>query len=310
MLVLSVKNLKVSFPAPGGIVRAVDQVDLSLHAHEKVALIGESGCGKTVLAHSFLRLLHKTTHISGEVSFRGVDLLTTDNATLQEIRGKNVGMIMQNAGLSLDPVLTIGEQISEVCIERCGMQKEAANEYTVNLLRYVGFPNPEKIALLYPHQLSGGMAQRAMIALGIIQKPELLIADEPTKALDEKSRMSIVELLSEVSSGKTLLMITHDLHAAESVADRILVMYAGELVEEGSVQQIFEEPVHPYTKGFLDAQPRKGLHAIPGISPSLLDLPQGCRFHPRCTQAQPECTSMHPEFHGGNSHLVRCHLCQ
>lgn len=309
MLVFELKNLQVLFPAPGGVVHAVDTVDLEMHAHEKLALIGESGCGKTVLAHSILKLLHGTTKISGKISYMGTNLLSTDDSTLRKIRGKEIGMIIQNPGLSLNPVRTIGEQIAESCIEREGMSSVEAFKYAEEMLKMVGFNNPTKIASCYPHQLSGGMAQRAVVAIGLTLKPQMLIADEPTKSLDEKSKSEVIDLLIEISKDKTLLMITHDLQAASCISNRVMVMYAGELIEEGLTDEVMNNPRHPYTKGYMDAQPNRGLKPIPGISPSLLDLPEGCRFQPRCLHALPKCKTSHPELIGRDGHKVRCHVC-
>jgi len=202
MLVFAIKNLQILFPAPGGVIHAVDTVNLELNAHDKLALIGESGCGKTVLAHSILRLLHGTTKISGEILYRGTDVLSANDSTLQKIRGKEIGMIIQNPGLSLNPVRTIGKQIAESCIEREKMSSVEAFKYAEDMLKMVGFSNPTKIALSYPHQLSGGMAQRAVVALGLTLNPQMLIADEPTKSLDEMSKREIIDLLIEMSKDK------------------------------------------------------------------------------------------------------------
>ncbi|MDI9394203.1 MAG: ABC transporter ATP-binding protein [Euryarchaeota archaeon] len=309
MLVFAIKNLQILFPAPGGEIHAVDTVNLELNANDKLALIGESGCGKTVLAHSILRLLHGTTKISGEILYRGTDVLSASDSTLQKIRGKEIGMIIQNPGLSLNPVLSIGKQIAESCIEREKMSSVEAFKYAEDMLKMVGFSNPAKIASSYPHQLSGGMAQRAVIALGLTLNPQMLIADEPTKSLDEKSKREIIDLLIEMSKDKTLLMITHDLEAASCISNRVMVMYAAELIEEGPTEEIMNNPRHPYTRGFMNAQPKRGLKPIPGISPSLLKLPEGCRFHPRCSYALPKCKTSHPELIDHNGHKVRCHAC-
>ena len=306
---LEVSNLKVVFPTDDGLVRAVDTMDLNIGEGEKLGLIGESGCGKTVFGHAVMRILEGDAKVSGDIAFRGKKLYSLDRESMRRLRGREIGMVLQNPGASLNPVLTVGSQISEVLVLHKGLKKRPAWDRAVRLLDRVRIPGPEKRAKEYPHQYSGGMKERAVIAMGIASEPALIIADEPTKGLDVTVKRKIVKLLKEVTAGKTMLIITHDLDVAEEICDSIAVMYAGELVEIAPKGAMFGRQLHPYVQGFFQSLPDRGLKPIPGMSPSLIHLPEGCRFHPRCDQAFERCRKEHPEmFDKGDGRCVRCFL--
>ncbi|MFB3763876.1 MAG: ABC transporter ATP-binding protein [Methanotrichaceae archaeon] len=310
MTLLDIINLKAHFPTSDGMVKAVDCVDLSLGERERLGLIGETGCGKTVLGMSIIRLLQPTTRIDGQILFRGKDLLKLSEEEMRRNRGKEIAMILQNPTTSLNPVLKIGDQIAEAIRLHQGLNKKEARQKAVEVLESVRIPEASKRANQYPHELSGGMKERAMIAMGLACDPSLIIADEPTKGLDMDTKAQIVDLLKKVTARKSMLIITHDLGVAGQICDRIAVMYAGELLEEAGSKAILNHPVHPYTQGFINSLPSRGLLPIRGSSPSLIDPPHGCRFHPRCDRALDICRNKHPEMiRLENDHLVRCHLC-
>jgi peptide/nickel transport system ATP-binding protein len=307
MTLLRISDLKTHFPTPDGIVRAVDTINLSIRERETVGLIGETGCGKTVLGLTLMRLLQPTTTTEGTIIYKGTNLLKISEAEMRMIRGEEIAMILQNPTTSLNPVMRVGEQIAEAIRLHQGLCKSAAKEKAIEILDAVRIPSPSQRANEYPHEFSGGMKQRVMIAVGLACNPSLIIADEPTKGLDVTIKSQIIRLLKEVTEEKAMLLITHDLGVARDLCDRIALMYAGELVEYASADKIFEEPLHPYTRGFLGSLPRNGLVPIPGMSPSLINLPDGCRFHPRCADAKAICRKKHPdmiEIEGG--HYVRC----
>ncbi len=309
MSLLTITHLKVHFPTQDGMVKAIDTIDLEIANSERLGLIGETGCGKTVLGMSIIRLLQPSTKIEGEIWYKGKDLLKLSEGEMRKIRGKEIAMILQNPTTSLNPVLKVGDQIAEAIQLHQGLDKRAAREKAVEMLESVKIPSPDKRANEYPHEFSGGMKERAMIAMGLACNPSLIIADEPTKGLDVTIKMQIVKLLKEVSRRKSMLFITHDLGVATQICDNIAVMYAGELVEYAKTEDVFKNPLHPYTQGFLNSLPNMGLKPIRGMSPSLIDLPSGCRFHPRCDHASAKCTIEHPpmvEIEKG--HSVRCFL--
>ena len=304
---LEISDLKTHFPTPDGIVRAVDRINLSIRERETVGLIGETGCGKTVLGLTLMRLLQPTTTTEGTIIYKGTNLLKISEAEMRMIRGEEIAMILQNPTTSLNPVMRVGEQIAEAIRLHQGLSKRDAKEKAIEILDAVRIPSPSQRANEYPHEFSGGMKQRVMIAVGLACNPSLIIADEPTKGLDVTIKSQIIRLLKEVTEEKAMLLITHDLGVARDLCDRIALMYAGELVEYASADKIFEDPLHPYTRGFLGSLPRNGLVPIPGMSPSLINLPDGCRFHPRCGHATEVCRRKHPdmiEIEGG--HYVRC----
>jgi peptide/nickel transport system ATP-binding protein len=307
MTLLRISDLKTHFPTPDGIVRAVDRINLSIRERETVGLIGETGCGKTVLGLTLMRLLQPTTTTEGTIIYKGTNLLKISEAEMRMIRGEEIAMILQNPTTSLNPVMRVGEQIAEAIRLHQGLSKRDAKEKAIEILDAVRIPSPSQRANEYPHEFSGGMKQRVMIAVGLACNPSLIIADEPTKGLDVTIKSQIIRLLKEVTEEKAMLLITHDLGVARDLCDRIALMYAGELVEYASADKIFEDPLHPYTRGFLGSLPRNGLVPIPGMSPSLINLPDGCRFHPRCADAKAICRKKHPdmiEIEGG--HYVRC----
>ncbi len=310
MTLLSIRNLQVRFPLPEGTVHALDGVDLSLGEKERLALIGETGSGKTVLGRAIVRLLPPGAHVRGEIWYEKTDLLTLPPGEMRKIRGREIAIVLQNPANSLNPVLKVGNQIKEAVQARWRIARRPAYREALNFLQKVGLP--ERAAASYPHQLSGGMRQRALLALGLALHPRLLIADEPTKGLDSPLRAQIVRLLQEATkeAGQALILITHDLAAARELADTLAVMYAGQIVEYGRAKDIFAHARHPYTRGLLASHPSLGLKPIPGFAPSLTHLPPGCRFHPRCTAVREVCRREVPplsEIKPG--HKVRCHYC-
>ncbi len=299
---LEVKNLQTQFRTRAGVVRAVDGVSFRLGRGELLGLVGESGCGKSVTALSVMRLVAPPGKIvGGEVLFDGEDLLKASESRLREIRGDDIAMIFQDPLTSLNPVYTVGEQIAEALRLHRRMNRRQAREAAVEAMREVSIPDPARRADDYPHQLSGGMRQRVMIAMALACGPKLLIADEPTTALDVTIQAQILELLDELRRTRELavLLITHDLGVVAEVADRVAVMYTGRIVEESPVAELFARPKHPYTEGLLrsvpklsvkDVQKAERLQSIEGTVPKLTDLPPGCHFAPRCPHRMPRCT--------------------
>lgn len=310
MALLHIINLRAHFPTQDGLVKAVDAVDLKIEKGERLGLIGETGCGKTVLGMSIIRLLAPSTRIQGQILFKGRDLLNLKEEEMRLLRGKEISMILQNPTTSLNPVLKVGDQIAEVLQLHLGLDKKEAKTKAVEMLAATMIPEASKRADQYPHELSGGMKERVMIAMGLASHPSFIIADEPTKGLDAGTKGEIVRLIRDMTAGRSMLMITHDLAAAREICDRIAVMYAGELLEDASADKILKNPQHPYTQGFICSLPSKGLRPIPGTSPSLIDTPSGCRFHPRCPMAIDICKREHPEMIKlENGHSARCFLC-
>ncbi|MFO7152143.1 MAG: ABC transporter ATP-binding protein [Bacillota bacterium] len=315
---LEIRELTVQFSTDGGTVTAVERVSFDIEEKETLGLVGESGCGKSVTALSVMRLLPSPPAkiASGKILFEGEDLLQKSEAEMRRIRGNRISMVFQEPMTSLNPVITIGHQISEAIILHQGLSKKEARERAVEMLKMVGIPNPEKRYFEYPHQLSGGMRQRAMIAMALSCSPKLLIADEPTTALDVTIQAQILDLMERLKEevGMSVLMISHDLGVIAQMARRVVVMYAGQVVEEGPCGEIFENPLHPYTGGLLKSIPRlegakTRLHVIEGSVPSLHDFPPGCRFHPRCSEAREICRKKIPmltEVEGGRK--VRCFI--
>lgn len=291
--------------------RAVNDVDLDIGEGETLGIIGETGCGKTILGLSILRLLSENTKVEGRILYKGEDLLKLSEDEMRKIRGKEIAMIFQNPLSSMNPVLTIGTQVAEPVELHQHLDNQNAKEKVIEMLKSVRIPLPSKRVNEYPHEFSGGMRQRAMIAMGLICMPSLIIADEPTTGLDVTIQAQIVELMKEVlkDSGTSMLLITHDLGVAAELCDYIAVMYPGEIVEYADVRNIFKNPKHPYTRGFLDSLPGRGLKPIPGISPSLINIPEGCKFHPRCSYATGRCKKERPQMKKvGEKHFVRCFL--
>jgi peptide/nickel transport system ATP-binding protein len=305
---LTISSLYVDFPTDDGLVRAVNGVDLSIKVNEVLGLIGESGCGKSVLGLSVMRLLQEDVILKGEILYCGKNLYSIEKDAMRKLRGKEIGVILQNPGSSLNPGLTVGSQIAEPIMLHKKVKGSLAIEMAEKLLGLVKIKEPRKRAKDYPHQYSGGMKERAVIAMGIASEPRFIIADEPTKGLDITVKRKIVKLLRDISEKKTMLIITHDLEVAEKVCNRVAVMYAGELVEIAPAASIFKNPLHPYTRGFFNSLPARGLKPIKGSSPSLIDPPKGCRFHPRCSYCSDRCKTEHPLMLEKNGRAMRCFL--
>jgi oligopeptide/dipeptide ABC transporter ATP-binding protein len=320
---LQVRDLQTFFYTEDGVVKAVDGVSFDVHAGEVFSLVGESGCGKSVTSLSVMRLVGAPGRVvSGQILFEGKDLLTLSEEELTTLRGNRISMIFQQPQSSLDPVFTIGDQIAEVFRVHEGMDSREAWRRAVDLLELVGMPDAEKKAHAYPHEISGGQAQRVMIAMALALKPSLLIADEPTTALDVTIQAQILELILGLRRefGTAVILITHDLGVVAETADRVAVMYAGKIVEQADCATLFDHPRHPYTQGLLGSMPVLGqvadhLDAIPGVVPDLLNPPPGCRFAPRCrarvehhlqicAQTEPELTEV------DDQHWARCWLAQ
>jgi len=313
---LSVKDLKVYFPAGDRIARAVDGVSFEVRPEETVCIVGESGCGKTVSALSILGLnaAPPAEIAGGRIMFDGQSLLKLDEESMRKIRGNHIAMVFQEPLTSLNPVFTIGDQISEAVSIHKNIGTEALHQRCVQLLKNVGLPFPEQRLKDYPHQLSGGQRQRVMIAMALACAPRLIIADEPTTALDVTVQAQILQLFKSVQKkhSMSLLYITHDLGVVANIADRVYVMYAGAIVEQGNTAQIFRNACHPYTQGLLASLPSrlkrgKKLYSIPGAVPNPAFKPQGCSFHPRCPYTEPVCREEFPEMcNYGDGHLARC----
>jgi oligopeptide/dipeptide ABC transporter ATP-binding protein len=317
---LSVRDLRTWFHTSAGIARAVDGVSFDVQPHETVGVVGESGCGKSVTSLSILRLIQRPGRIEpgSRIEFDGVDLLALDERAIRAIRGARISMIFQEPMTSLNPVFTVGDQVAEVVrVHGTGSRREAM-ERAVAMLGQVGVPAPAVRAREYPHQLSGGLRQRVMIAMALVMSPSLLIADEPTTALDVTIQAQILELLAELRArmGMSIVLITHDMGVVAESCSRVLVMYAGEIVEEASVTALFAAAHHPYTEGLLAAMPRMGhererLAVIPGSVPPPTQWPAGCRFHDRCPYAWDRCSQEHPPLYQiGDGHVSRCHLAE
>ncbi|SMC22826.1 peptide/nickel transport system ATP-binding protein [Desulfacinum hydrothermale DSM 13146] len=316
---LEVQNLKTYFFTDRGVATAVDDVSFSLDAGKTLCIVGESGCGKSVTALSIMRLIPEPPGriVGGRIFFEGTDLLTLSENRMRSIRGNKISMIFQEPMTSLNPVFRVGDQIAEVLELHENMKGPEAMDRAVELLRMVGIPSPESRIKDYPHQMSGGMRQRVMIAMALACNPKLIIADEPTTALDVTIQAQILELMDELSrtTGTAILLITHDLGVVAETAQHVVVMYAGRVVEEAPVKQLFHDPLHPYTRGLMRSIPsmsddqRRRLEAIPGVVPSLLALPVGCKFNDRCRHAFDRCRAEEPPLTAPkDGHSVRCWL--
>jgi oligopeptide/dipeptide ABC transporter ATP-binding protein len=318
---LEVKNLKTYFYTEDGVVHAVDGVSFEVYPGEVLGLVGESGCGKSVTSLSIMRLISKPGKIdAGEILLDGENLLKLPEDEMIKVRGNRISMIFQQPQTALNPVFKVGDQLAEVLNVHQDLGKEAGWKRAVQLLKMVGVPDPERRAEAYPHELSGGMAQRVMIAMALACVPELLIADEPTTALDVTIQAQILDLMRDLrrEMGTSVILITHDLGVVAEMAERVAVMYAGEIVEQTDVNTLFDQPLHPYTQGLIGSIPVLGqikerLDVIPGSVPNLVNLPVGCRFAPRC-QARFKyglsiCTEVKPELEEVKpGHLARCWL--
>ncbi|UQZ83784.1 Oligopeptide transport ATP-binding protein OppD [Paenibacillus konkukensis] len=311
-------DLHTYFHTEEGVVQSVSGVSFRIREGETVALVGESGCGKSVTALSMMGLIEQPPGRiqGGRILFEGEDLLQAGKKTVHRLRGKEIAMIFQEPMSSHNPVLTIGEQIAEPLIEHLQLSRKAARLRAVELIGRVGIPRPEAIARAYPHELSGGMLQRIMIAVALSCDPKLLIADEPTTALDVTIQAQILDLLREIKAERqmSILLITHDLGVVAEMADHVVVMYCGKVIEQAPVLELFRQPKHPYTQGLLNSRPVIGrrsqrLYSIPGQVPSLIGLGEGCRFAGRCPHAADICRTKQPPLrYGGNQHQIACWL--
>jgi peptide/nickel transport system ATP-binding protein len=312
---LEVEDLSVRFDTDEGTVHAVDRISLTLAPRQVLGIVGESGCGKSVTAMSILGLLPQTATVTGSARFEGVELLRAPRSHLRKVRGRKISFVFQEPMTSLNPVLRVGHQIGEVLREHLGLSRGAARARTIELLDLVHIPDPERRVDEYPHQLSGGMRQRVMIAMALACDPKILIADEPTTALDVTIQAGILDLLRELRGrlGTAIVLITHNLGVVADIADRVVVMYAGRKVEEAPVEELFAHPQHPYTSGLLGAIPRAGqahdgrLREIPGRVPSLAQLPSHCAFAERCPRADELSWSQVPDLREVRpDHAVAC----
>jgi oligopeptide/dipeptide ABC transporter ATP-binding protein len=321
---IQLKNLTTHFFTPEGVVKAVERVSFGIDKGRTLGVLGESGCGKSVTALTIMRLIPDPPGriLGGEIEFEGSDLLQLSPAAMRQVRGKDIAMIFQEPMTSLNPVYTIGDQIAETYVIHQGMNKTEAFQGAAEMLRLVGIPAPERRVHEYPHQLSGGMRQRAMIAMAMACRPKLLIADEPTTALDVTIQAQILDLMLGLQEevGMAILIITHDLGVIAEVSDEVVVMYAGQVVEYASIETLFLQPRHPYTLGLMASIPQLGrkfregkarLKEIPGLVPNLIRLPPGCLFQPRCPMAFAACTKERPPlFSLDAGHGVRCWLAE
>lgn len=316
--ILQVKNLATEFTAEQGIARALDDISFEVKAGETLGIVGESGCGKSVTSLSIMRLLPKPAGniVNGEVLFKGQDLVKLPADDMHSIRGNRIAMIFQEPMTALNPVYRISRQLNEtLALHNPEMTKAEIHAASIKMLKRVGIPAPERRMKEYPHQLSGGMRQRVMIAIALLCKPEILIADEPTTALDVTIQAQILQLLKELQkeTGMAIIFITHDLGVIAELCDRVLVMYGGRIIEQADIYRLFERPGHPYTRGLLKAIPRldnppkEALSTISGMVPSLFDFPPGCRFQNRCEYVQEQCKNETPELELEESgHQIRC----
>jgi oligopeptide/dipeptide ABC transporter ATP-binding protein len=316
MPLLELIDLRTHFFTDAGVLRSVDGVSFSVDAGETVGVVGESGCGKSVTAMSILRLIPEPPGriVGGEVRFLGQDLVRMPIAALRKVRGNSISMIFQEPMTSLNPVYTVGDQIMEAILLHQDVDEDRAREITLDMLRKVGIPAPEQRIDEYPHQLSGGMKQRVMIAMALSCQPKLLIADEPTTALDVTIQAQILDLLKQLQAeqGMGIMLITHDLGVVAETTDKVVVLYGGQMAEVAPTSTLFSSATHPYTQGLLRSLPDRAppgsrLPTIPGMVPSPLQVPSGCRFRTRCGHASPACAALPPRVEVGPGHAVWCH---
>jgi len=319
-VVLSVQNLCIEFKTDDGVVRAADGISYDVYANETLGIVGESGSGKSVMSMAILGLLPKSAKITGSVKYRGTELLGLKEDELRTYRGNKIAMVFQDALAALNPTHKVGDQIAEaIRVHHPEVSRQQLRDRTIELLEVVGIPEPKRRVDQYPHEFSGGMRQRAMIAMSIVNEPDVLIADEPTTALDVTIQAQVMEVFERIQdrTSSSVMLITHDLGVVAGVSDRVMVMYAGRQVELGTVDDVFYRPSHPYTQGLLASLPRvdgskagERLHRIKGQPPSLIFLPPGCAFTPRCPHARPGvCDTGRPELHEvGNGHASACFL--
>lgn len=311
MNVLEIKNLTISFDNK----KAVDNLSMHLLPNEIVGLVGESGCGKSLTAYSILGIFPPTCKVSGEIYFKGSNILSLDDESKRKIRGNKISLIPQDPLSALNPVFTVGDQIAEVLEVHKGLSHSNSLAYSEIALQNVNVPNPKLRLKDYPHQFSGGMRQRVLIAMSLATEPDIILADEPTTALDVTIQLQIIKMLQDLrNKGKTILLVTHDLAQVTEVCDRVYVMYMGKIVEEATKNELFSNPHHPYTKGLLNSMPdetKKSLTPISGQPPSIDSIPRGCAFHPRCPYVFDRCSKELPDLYKADSnvnHKSRCFL--
>jgi peptide/nickel transport system ATP-binding protein len=305
-VLLKVSGVSVTIPTGQGAVHAVDDATFSINKHEIFSLIGESGSGKSILGQAIMRLLPPNAVFSGKVELEGKEISALSEKEMQKVRGKTVASIAQNPYLAMNPGIRVGTQIAEPMQAHLGMSKEDSKARTFRALKYFDIVPPEVREREYPFQYSGGMLQRAMVAMGTAADPELIIADEPTKGIDVLKKRNIAAIFHKVASdGCAFLLITHDVGFARAMSDRIAVNYCGQIIEIAGKDAFFKEPLHPYSQALLDAVPERGMHPIPGLSPSMIEVPEGCRFHPRCPYKMDRCLK-NPPVVDMNGRCVRC----
>ena len=310
MSCLHIRNLKVAFSTPLGFVKAVDDVSFDHSGGETLALVGETGCGKSVIANSILGLFPENASVEGSIYFKEQDLLKMSERELESIRGKEIGIVFQNPSLALNQLYSVGRQIAESLMVHERVNRKNAFLAVGDVLKRLGFSDIEKHLRSFPFQFSGGMNQRVLIAASMIMNPKVLITDEPTKGLDYELKNTVAEELKTVKelNGSSLLLITHDFSLAEKISDRMVIMYAGEIIEISPVDSFFKRQLHPYSKALFGSLPKNGFHPIPGASPSMVNPPRGCKFHPRCAAKREICSIEKPLMVSVDGREVKCHL--
>lgn len=312
MRILEINGLNVTFTTPIGDVFAVTNASLSMNNNETLALVGETGCGKSVIANAIMRLLPQNAKVSGNIIYKDVDILKLPENEMDKIRQQEISIVFQNPSLSLNPLYTIGDQISEPLTIHKKMKKEKAKHKVIQFLKTMGFKNPSKVAEMYPFQLSGGMNQRVLLSIAMTLNPSIIIADEPTKGLDNSLVRDLIGEFNTVKriNNSSILLITHDLSVARELSDRIAIMYSGDIIEMGQTEEFFKKPLHPYSKILLNSLPERGFNPPKGNSPSMINVPSGCKFHPRCPYKKKKCSEKIPSFFSHNNSNVRCFLFQ